>query len=79
MDVMRSQIKNNKEDIDCNKETLKEHEKRLTTLEVSDGRIITMVENLVKAVDGLVTWIKGLVGAIALSGIGFIIWYIQSL
>ena len=61
------------------REQLKDHEKRIVALEKSDAEFVIRLDNLLEKIDGLTSWIKALVIAIVSSGVGFIIWYIQSL
>ena len=61
------------------KEQLKDHEKRIVALEKSDAEFAIRLENLIKKIDELTGWIKALVVTLITSGVGFIIWYIQSL
>lgn len=72
--------------MDC----LDDHEDRIKYLELADTETKTEIKNLIKQIDKLVTTIekfmertssdmvKGLIG-VASIGIGFIIWYIQTL
>lgn len=61
------------------KETLRDHEKRIVALEKSDAEFSVRLENLLEKIDSLTGWIKALVVSIVSSGVGFVIWYIQSL
>ncbi len=61
------------------KETLRDHEKRIVILERTDAEFAIRLDNLLEKIESLTTWIKGLVFSIITIGIGFIIWYIQSL
>jgi len=60
-------------------ETVKDHEKRIVVLEKSDAEFAIRMENLIEKIDSLTGWIKALVVSIVGTGVGFIIWYIQSL
>lgn len=60
-------------------ETVKDHEKRIVVLEKSDAEFAIKMENLIEKIDSLTGWIKALVISIIGTGVGFIIWYIQSL
>jgi hypothetical protein len=60
-------------------ETVKDHEKRIVVLEKSDAEFAIRMENLIEKIDSLTGWIKALVISIIGTGVGFIIWYIQSL
>ena len=60
-------------------ETVKDHEKRIVVLEKSDAEFAIRMENLIEKIDSLTGWIKTLVISIIGTGVGFIIWYIQSL
>ena len=61
------------------KEQLKDHEKRIVALERTDAEFAIRLDNLLEKIESLTCWIKGLVFSIIATGIGFIIWYIQSL
>jgi hypothetical protein len=62
---------------------LNDHADRLRQLETSDARQTVLIEELCKKLDSLTNWIKALVvtiiSALLATGVGFIIWYIQSL
>ena len=61
------------------KDQLRDHEKRIIALEKSDAEFAIRMENLIEKIDNLTGWIKALVVSIIGTGVGFIIWYIQSL
>lgn len=61
------------------REQLKDHEKRIGALERSDAEMFVKIEALVEKLDQLVSMIKALIFSIITVGVGFIIWYIQSL
>ena len=61
------------------REQLRDHEKRIVALEKSDAEFAIKLENLLEKIDNLTGWIKALVVSIITTGVGFIIWYIQSL
>ncbi len=61
------------------KDQLRDHEKRIVALEKADAEFAIRLQNLIEKIDSLTTWIKALVVSIIGTGIGFIIWYIQSL
>jgi len=61
------------------KEQLRDHEKRLISLEKADAEFAIRLQNLIEKIDSLTGWIKALVVSIIGTGVGFIIWYIQSL
>lgn len=61
------------------KEQLRDHEKRIVALEKSDAEFAIRLQNLIEKIDSLTGWIKALVVSIISTGVGFIIWYIQSL
>ena len=61
------------------KETVKDHERRIVALEKTDAEFAIRLENLIEKIDSLTSWIKALVVSIITTGVGFIIWYIQSL
>lgn len=58
---------------------LNDHSERLRALETSDARQTVLIEELVKKMDSLISWIKALLVAWVTGVGGFIIWYIQSL
>jgi len=61
------------------KEQLKDHEKRIVALEKTNAEFAIRLDNLLEKIDNLTSWIKALVVSIVGTGVGFIIWYIQSL
>ena len=61
------------------KDQLRDHEKRIIALEKADAEFAIRIENLIEKIDNLTGWIKALVVSIVGTGVGFIIWYIQSL
>jgi len=61
------------------REQLRDHEKRIVALEKADAEFAIKLENLLEKIDSLTGWIKALVVSIIGTGVGFIIWYIQSL
>ena len=61
------------------KDQLRDHEKRIVALEKSDAEFAIRLQHLIEKIDSLTGWIKALVVSIVGTGIGFIIWYIQSL
>ena len=61
------------------REQLRDHEKRIVALEKSDAEFAIKLENLLEKIDNLTGWIKALVVSIVGTGVGFIVWYIQSL
>ena len=61
------------------RDQLRDHEKRIIALEKADAEFAIRLQNLIEKIDSLTSWIKALVISIIGTGIGFIIWYIQSL
>ena len=61
------------------KDQLRDHEKRIIALEKSDAEFAIRLQNLIEKIENLTSWIKALVVSIVGTGVGFIIWYIQSL
>ncbi len=61
------------------KEQLRDHEKRIVALEKADAEFAIRLQNLIEKIENLTGWIKALVVSIVGTGVGFIIWYIQSL
>jgi septal ring factor EnvC (AmiA/AmiB activator) len=61
------------------KDQLRDHEKRIVALEKANAEFAIRLQNLIEKIDSLTGWIKALVISIVGTGVGFIIWYIQSL
>ncbi len=61
------------------REQLRDHEKRIVALEKANVEFAIRLQNLIEKIDSLTGWIKALVVSIIGTGVGFIIWYIQSL
>jgi len=61
------------------KDQLRDHEKRIVALEKANAEFAIRLQNLIEKIDSLTSWIKALVVSIVGTGVGFIIWYIQSL
>ena len=61
------------------RDQLRDHEKRIVALEKSDAEFAIKLQNLIEKIENLTGWIKVLVVSIVGTGVGFIIWYIQSL
>jgi len=61
------------------KDQLRDHEKRIVALEKADAEFAIRLQNLIEKIDSLTGWIKALVVSIIGTGVGFIVWYIQSL
>ena len=61
------------------RDQLRDHEKRIVALEKADAEFAIRLQNLIEKIDSLTSWIKALVVSIITTGVGFIIWYIQSL
>ena len=61
------------------KDQLRDHEKRIVALEKADAEFAIRLQNLIEKIENLTDWIKALVVSIVGTGVGFIIWYIQSL
>ena len=61
------------------KDQLRDHEKRIVALEKADAEFAIRLNNLLEKIESLTSWIKALVVSIIGTGVGFIIWYIQSL
>lgn len=58
---------------------LREHGRRLDKIEQDSAAFREQIKNLCSKIDELTGWVKALVLSIVGIGIGFIIWYIQSL
>ena len=58
---------------------LDNHEKRIGKLEINDAKMGEKIENLIKKLDSLTSWIKALVMVFAASFISFFFWYIQNI
>jgi septal ring factor EnvC (AmiA/AmiB activator) len=61
------------------KDQLRDHEKRIVALEKANAEFAIRLQNLIEKIESLTGWIKALVVSIIGTGVGFIIWYIQSL
>ena len=61
------------------REQLRDHEKRIVALEKADAEFAIRLQNLIEKIENLTGWIKALVVSIITTGVGFFIWYIQSL
>ncbi len=61
------------------RDQLRDHEKRIVALENANAEFAIRLQNLIEKIDSLTGWIKALVISIVGTGVGFIIWYIQSL
>jgi len=61
------------------RDQLRDHEKRIVALEKANAEFAIRLQNLIEKIDSLTGWIKALVISIVGTGVGFIIWYIQSL
>jgi len=61
------------------KDQLRDHEKRIVALEKADAEFAIRLQNLIEKIENLTNWIKALVVSIVGTGVGFIVWYIQSL
>ena len=61
------------------RDQLRDHEKRIVALEKADAEFAIRLQNLIEKIESLTGWIKALVVSIVGTGVGFIIWYIQSL
>ena len=61
------------------KDQLRDHEKRIVALEKANAEFAIRLQNLIEKIDSLTGWIKALVVSIIGTGVGFIVWYIQSL
>ncbi|SNR95215.1 hypothetical protein SAMN05446037_100254 [Anaerovirgula multivorans] len=60
-------------------EDIKDHEKRISKLEISDATMNEKLTTLFKKIDELTTWIKALVMLGGTTLLGFFFWYIQGL
>jgi len=61
------------------KDTVRDHERRIVALEKADAEFAIRLQNLLEKIESLTSWIKALTISIVTSGVGFFIWYIQSL
>ena len=61
------------------RDQLRDHEKRIVALEKADAEFAIRLQNLIEKIENLTNWIKALVVSIVGTGVGFIVWYIQSL
>lgn len=71
--------KNIEAKFEVNDKRLDNHGDRLDKLEGGQVRTETIVNNLCKQLENLTTAIWWFLGIILTTGVGFIIWYIQSL
>lgn len=62
-----------------NMETVADHEERLRFLELTAAKREEQVANLIVKMGEVMSMIKGLIAAISGTGVGFVIWYIQTL
>jgi hypothetical protein len=60
-------------------EKVKDHEKRIVKLEINDATMGEKISGLTDSVKDLVWWLKAVVVGFIGTGVGFFIWYIQSL
>ncbi len=72
-------VMNTREEHEEIREQLRDHEKRIVALERADAEFAIKLENLLEKIDNLTGWVKALVISIITAGVGFVIWYIQSL
>lgn len=77
MDVLREKVENIREDVMELKSDRDDHERRITSLEVSESSIIAKIENLVDSVRSLISMLKWGFGLAFTTLLGFFIWYIQ--
>lgn len=77
MDVLREKVENIREDVMELKSDRDDHERRITSLEVSESSIIAKMENLVDSVRSLISMLKWGFGLAFTTLLGFFIWYIQ--
>jgi len=61
------------------RDQIRDHEKRIVALEKANAEFAIRLQNLIEKIDSLTGWIKALVVSIISTGVGFILWYIQSL
>lgn len=61
------------------KETIKDHGRRIASLETRDAEFAIRIDNLCEKLDSLTSWIKALVITVGGAVVGFFFWYIQSL
>lgn len=60
-------------------QTVQGHEERISKIENSQIRTETIVQNLCSQIQSLISVLKWSIGVLVTTGIGFIIWYIQTL
>lgn len=61
------------------KEQLRDHDRRIISLEKAEAEAAVRIENLCNELKHLTSWIKALVVALITASGGFFIWYVQSL
>lgn len=64
--------------LENNDKRLDNHGDRIDKLEIGQTRTDTIVHNLCKEIESLVTAIKWLIAGMVTTGVSFIIWYVQS-
>lgn len=71
--------KNLDEKVDNIGQTVQGHEERINKIENSQIRTETIVQSLCSQIQSLISVLKWSIGVLITTGIGFIIWYIQTL
>lgn len=64
--------------LETNDKRLDNHGDRIDKLEIGQTRTDTIVKNLCKEIESLVTAIKWLIGGMVATGVSFIVWYVQN-
>lgn len=79
MEMLNQKIEGCTEDIKELKGDRDDHEKRISSLEISNSSILVEIKHLIESVNGLVSMLKWGFGIVLTTLLGFFIWYIQSL
>lgn len=77
MDVLKEKVENIREDVVELKGDRDDHERRITSLEVSESTIMAKMENLVDSVKSLTSVLKWGFALAFGSLLSFFIWFIQ--
>lgn len=79
MEKMKGQMENCVEGVDELKRDRDDHERRITSLEISNSSILVEIKHLIQSVNGLVSMLKWGFGIALTALLGFFIWYVQNL
>lgn len=79
MEMLNQKIEGCTEDIKELKGDRDDHEKRISSLEISNSSILVEIKHLIESVNGLVSMLKWGFGIALTTLLGFFVWYIQTL